>query len=288
MTDLMIIGKSGQLGAELINFCKKTKTDFVAFGSHTLNITDYIKVNETIGKIKPKIIINTAAFHVVPLCEKYPTQAFIVNSLAIGNLAKVAKKYNSKLVTFSTDYVFDGKKGKPYLETDSPNPLQVYGQSKLAGEQAALTVYPEGVYIIRTCGVYGGKSGSKSKKGNFVLTILKDAKAPWTLEISSEQIVNPTYAKHLAKATVGLLDLNPSPGVYHLTNEGSMSWYEFAKEIINYARLKNKIVPIDRKGKDGKIRRPEYSALANTKAKKLGIVLPSIEDGLKEYLAEIL
>jgi dTDP-4-dehydrorhamnose reductase len=288
MTDLMIIGKSGQLGTELVNICNKRGKRFVAFGSEELDITNYAKVNKVIGVIKPKIIINTAAFHVVPECEKNPNRAFAVNSLAVGNLAEVAKKHKLKLVTYSTDYVFDGKKGKPYLETDLPNPLQAYGLSKLAGETNAQTIYPEGVYIIRTCGLYGGKASSKSKKGNFVLNILTEAKRGSAVKVSSELIVNPTFAGDLAKTTLKLLGLNAPSGVYHLANEGFMSWYDFARKILKFANLKNQVIPLKGQATARELKRPRFSALANTQASKLGIVMPTIEDGLKKYLKEIL
>jgi dTDP-4-dehydrorhamnose reductase len=287
MADLMIIGKNGQLGVELVLFAKKLNRNFVAFGKEELDITDQLQLKKVIEKNKPKIIINTSAYHVVPDCEINPLLAFEVNCVAVRNLAKLCKENNILLVTYSTDYVFDGKKGKPYNEDDVPNPLQMYGLSKLAGEFAALNTYPKGSYIIRTCGVYGGMEGSRSKRGNFVINILKEAEKKDILEVSSEQIVNPTYAKDLAKASLGLLELNPKPGIYHLVNEGYLNWYEFAKKILEYANIEKKILPVDRGGKTGEMQRPKFSALTNTKAKKLGIILPPIEDGLKNYLKNV-
>lgn len=280
----MIIGKNGQLGTELVLFSKNLNKNFVAYGREELDITDESQLKKAVEKNKPQIIINTSAYHVVVDCETNPLLAFEVNCVAVRNLAKLCKENNISFVTFSTDYIFDGKKGKPYRENDKPNPLQMYGLSKLAGEYAALNVYPEKTYIIRTCGVYGGKKGSKSKKGNFVINILKEAKQKDILEVSSEQIVNPTYAKDLAKATLKLLELNPDPGIYHLVNEGYSSWYNFAKKIFKYAKMKKNILPVDRNGKTGDIQKPIFSALINTKAKKLGVILPQIDDGLKSYL----
>lgn len=287
MADIIIIGKNGQLGKELVSSVVKFDFSVAAFSKEELNITDNLSLNKAIKRIKPKIVINTSAFHVVDNCEKDPLSAFGINCIAVKNLAKICKENKSLFVTYSTDYVFDGKKNKPYKEVDRPNPLQMYGLSKLAGEYAALNAYPERTYIIRTCGIYGGKEGSRSKRGNFVINILKEAKQNDILEVSSEQIVNPTYAKDLAEATLKLLELNPSPGIYHLVNEGYSSWYDFAKKVLEYARIKKKILPVDRGGKTGDMQRPKFSALINTKAKKLGVILPQIEDGLRSYLESI-
>jgi len=208
-----------------------------------------------------------------------------VNFIAVDKMAKLCKRYGIKFITYSTDYVFDGEKGAPYEENDKPNPLQIYGISKLAGEYAALNSYPEGAFVIRTCSLYGGKKGSPEKKGNFVLNIIKEAQNKEVIEVSSEQIVSPTYAGDLSKATLRLL-LNSKiiPGIYHLVNEGYCSWYEFTKEIFRLAKINKEIKPVDREGMSGGARRPKFSALANTKAKALGIDLPSWQEGLKSYL----
>ena len=171
----------------------------------------------------------------------------------------------------------------PYNEDDIPNPLQIYGLSKLAGEYAAINVFPEKTVVIRTCGVYGGKTGSPEKGGNFVLNIIKEAQNKETIEISVEQIVTPTYAGDLSKATLKLLKSKAYPGTYHLVNEGYCSWYEFAKEIFRLNKINKELKPVDRGGTDGKIKRPKFSALNNTKAKELGIELPAWQEGLKSY-----
>lgn len=282
----MILGKNGQLGAELVSASEKSRVSYVAYSKEELNVTNYNKIHITILKIKPRVIINTAAFHVVPDCEINPLNAFEVNCVSVSNLANICKKYRIRFVTYSTDYVFDGKKHKPYIEVDLPNPLQMYGLSKLSGEYAAFNNYPAGTFIIRTCGVYGGKKGSRSKKGNFVLNILKKGKEKGDLEVNNMQIVNPTYAKDLAKATLSLLDLKPDPGIYHIVSEGYTSWYNFAKKIFEYANINKKVIPVNKDTETEKIRRPVFSALLNTKAKKLGIRLPFWADALKNYIAE--
>jgi len=159
----------------------------------------------------------------------------------------------------------------------------MYGLSKLAGEYAALNLYSEGTFLIRTCGLFGGKIGSPEKKGNFVLNIMKEARDEEIIEVSSEQIISPTYAGDLSKATLKLLKKEAAPGIYHLVNEGFCSWADFTKEIFKLAGIKTEVVPVDRGGESGGVRRPKFSVLENKKAKALGIELPSWQEGLKSY-----
>ncbi|OGH41054.1 MAG: dTDP-4-dehydrorhamnose reductase, partial [Candidatus Levybacteria bacterium RIFCSPLOWO2_01_FULL_40_64] len=239
------------------------------------------KISQFVKRIKPDVVINASAFHVVRDCEEFPDKAFIINSIAIKNLAQICQDNGSRLIHYSTDYVFDGRKGEPYLEDDAANPLQLYGISKLAGEYCAKT-YCSKSLIIRTAYLYGGLSGSRSKGGNFVLTILKQAKENDELEVASDQIVSPTYAKDLAIASLRLILKKPNSGIYHLVNEGYCSLAEFSMEIIRASNKNTKVIPIRRS--EGDLRRPMFSALKNTSAAKLGVTLPSWKDALKRYL----
>ncbi len=297
---LLIIGKTGQLGSALVNDALLLNHEVIALtrqqldiGNITNNITDtdnnkFLKILEN---NQPDIVINTAAFHNVPLCEIEPLNAFKFNFIAVRNMAKICNNLDIQFITFSTDYVFDGKKNKPYIELDIPNPLQIYGLSKLAGEYASLLY--ENTTIIRTCGLYGlrNKSLNNESKTNFVDSRIKDSKERSYIEISNDQTVSPTYASDLSKAVLELikyqsikkqnnLDLN----IYHLVNESYCTWYEFTKEIYNILNININVIPVDRKGKDGNMRRPLFSALENEKAKKLGIILPHWKDALKRYL----
>ena len=285
MEKILLIGKTGQLGGEIIKDGSSFNFEIFSFDKDELDVKNESQVKEKLEEIKPNILLNTSAYHVMAACEENPLEAMAVNFIAVDKMAKLCKRYGIKFITYSTDYVFDGEKGAPYEENDKPNPLQIYGISKLAGEYAALNSYPEGTFVIRTCGLYGGKKGSPEKKGNFVLNIIKEAQNKEVIEVSSEQIVSPTYAGDLSKATLRLL-LNSKiiPGIYHLVNEGYCSWYEFTKEIFRLAKINKEIKPVDREGMSGGARRPKFSALANTKAKALGIDLPSWQEGLKSYL----
>jgi dTDP-4-dehydrorhamnose reductase len=285
---ILLIGKNGQLGTELERQAKDFGFDIVSFSREELDITDYKKTTSSIDKYKPDIVINASAYHVVPECESNPAQAFLVNALAIKNLAEICENIGGKLVHYSTDYVFDGKKGKPYIEEDLPCPMQAYGISKVAGEHFALAYNSKSI-VIRSSGVYGGRYGSKSKKGNFALNILKQdlisrQAGKKTLEVSSEQIVNPTYSVDLANATLKLIKKKNISGIYHLVNEGHCSWAEFSKEITKLVGSETKIIPVDRRGQSGGARRPLFSALKNARAANLGIKLPSWQDAIKRYI----
>lgn len=282
MKKVLLIGKNGQLGSELAKDASGFGLEIFSFDKEELDVTNYVQVKEKIEKIKPDIVINTAAYQVVSMCEQNPLVAMAVNFIAVQNLARICKEYNSIFVTYSSDYVFDGTKGMPNEEDDPPNPLQMYGLSKLAGEYAALHTYPDGVFIIRTCGLYGGKEGSPVK-GNFVLNMIKEAETKEVIEVSSDYTISPTYAFDLSKATLTLLNSKASFGVYHLVNDGICSPYEFAQEIFKLAGIKKELKPVIRGGSDGSIRRPIFSALKNTKAKALSIVLPTWQEGLKSY-----
>jgi dTDP-4-dehydrorhamnose reductase len=280
---LLLLGKNGQLGTELEKQARAKGLDITALGREELDITDNTAVCETIKKLQPTVILNASAYHVVPDCEQYPQNAFAINTIALKNLAEIAEEQKAVLVHYSTDYIFDGIKGKPYKEDDKPNPLQVYGISKLAGEFAVLN-YCSKAIIIRACYVYGGKTGSRAKKGNFVLTILKQIEGKTELEVASEQIVSPTYAEDLAEASLKLIQKKESKGIYHLVNEGHCTLSEFAQQIVKYKKQKTKIIPVNRGGVAGKLHRPLFSALQNTRAKQEGIKLPHWKASLKKYV----
>lgn len=280
---ILLIGKNGQLGSELDKQSAEKGHEVHLFGHEELDITNSEKVKSKIESLKPTVVINASAFHNVSLCEEQPDQAFLINASSLKPIVQLCLEENIKFVHYSTDYVFDGLKGSAYVEDDKPNPVQIYGISKAAGEYIALNYSPTTI-VIRSSGVYGGKTGSRSKKGNFPLSILKQAETEREIEVASEQFLNPTYSVDLAKATLELLTYKDISGIYHLANEGYCSWAEFASEIIKIKDLPTKIIPVDRKGMAGKLKRPLFSALANKRASDLGVKLPSWQDALKRYI----
>lgn len=280
---ILLIGKNGQVGAEIERLSSSQGHQVFSFDKQALDITQHTLVKEKLDKFKPEVVINTAAYHVVSDCEKYPSKSFDVNVFAVKNIAVLCQERNIKFVNYSTSWVFDGKKNKAYVETDIPNPTQIYGLSKLGGEIVSLN-YNYKTLVIRTCGVFGGKAGSRSKKGNFVLYILNQAKTTKVLEISSEQTTSVAYAKDLATATLKLIETKNNNGIYHLVNEGSCSWAQFAQEIVNLKKLDLKIIPVNRKGVFKNIKNPIMASIKNTKAKSLNITLPLWKNALKRYL----
>ncbi len=280
---ILLIGKTGQLGGDILKNGNK-KHEMYAPSRDLLDIEKTETVEKEISYFKPDVVINTAAFHNVPQCEIQYDKAFLVNCIAVRNLARASRKAGSLFVTFSTDYVFDGGQKVPYAEDALPGPLQVYGISKLAGEYAGSSAWPEGTFIIRTCGLYG-MSGAQSKGGNFVDKRILDAKRQKALQMGADQTVCPTYTEDLSRAVLSLIDHeSTAPGIYHLVNEGQCTWYEFTKAIFEITGTDIGVSPVDRKGLDGDMRRPLYSVLGNNRAKALGIVLPHWEDALNRYI----
>jgi dTDP-4-dehydrorhamnose reductase len=279
---ILLVGATGQLGSELIK--NNPSHHIVAPARTELDVTRSDTIAAAIRESHPDWVINTAAFHDVPLCEEQPEQAFRVNCVAIRDLALACEAHNARLMTFSTDYVFNGEQRQPYRENDRPEPLQTYGTSKLAGEIIGQAVAPGRVIVVRTCGLYGG-SGAASKGGNFVDNRIKDSRALNSLDMACDQTVCPTSTDDLSKAVYELIAKSPLEfNIYHLVNEGACTWYEFAKTIYEYLDIKFQVNPVDRGGRTNTMRRPLYSVLANTRARALGITLPPWQDALRRYL----
>jgi dTDP-4-dehydrorhamnose reductase len=278
---ILLIGATGQLGGDLVR--NNPGHEVVAPPRSELDLARPGEAARLIEKLRTELVINCAAFHNVPKCEEEPAQAFLINCVAVRDLAAACAAQGVRLVTFSSDYVFGGPRSEPWREDDKPAPLQVYGISRLAGEHAALAAAPGHAVVIRTCGLYG-RSGARSKGGNFVDGRVADARAGKRIEMASEQVIAPTSTDDLSRAVYALLEKSPPPGIYHLVNEGACSWYEFTREIVRLAGGKSEVVPVDRGGRTGTMRRPLYSVLANTKARALGVTLRPWREALAAYL----
>lgn len=283
MNKILIVGKTGQVGKELLKIFDPDEV--VVPDREQLDILKTTEARDYILKIKPTVIINTAAYHDLHQCEENPYLAFRVNWLAVKELSIIAKSVGAKFITFSTNYVFDGNQVEPYKEDDSPNPIQIYGMSKLAGEEAVLKYYPEYSIIIRTSAIFGGH-GSPEKGGNFILNRVKDADKK-EMEIDSQQITSITYAKDLALAIKQLIENNIDSGIYHVVNEGKCSWFELTNYIFSLIDSKCCLKPVERHGIDGKIRRPIYTSLDSEKIKTKKIALSSWQDAVNRYLGEL-
>ena len=271
-----------QLGSSIL--AEQTTHRIYAPDRAELDIESKESYERVIAEFHPDVVVNTAAFHNVPQCEVEPLRAFAVNCQSVRDLALACKKADTLLVTFSTDYVFGGERKTPYREDDRTRPLQMYGISRLAGELSALATAPQHAVVIRTCGLYG-LSGASSKGGNFVDKRIADAQSSSEMEMGCDQVVSPTYTDDLAQAVLKLIE-HPQlvPGIYHLVNEGECTWFEFTQAIYELLNINVDLRPVDRGGMSGEMRRPLYSALANTKARDLGILLPHWRDALQLYL----
>ncbi|MBU2573073.1 MAG: dTDP-4-dehydrorhamnose reductase [Elusimicrobia bacterium] len=266
MSKILIIGSTGQLAFDLIRVLKGGH-EVIGSSRADFDVADSPAAGSFIKKARPDLIINTAAFHKTEECELNPERSFAVNSLGAYNVAKAAKETGAKFVFFSTDYVFDGSK-KSFTESDAPNPLNVYGASKLAGELLT-SAGNDNYYIIRTSWLFGIHRSGKGH--NFVTLMLEKAKNGETIKVVGDQFGLPTYTHDLALKIKELIDKNAPAGIYHMANSGPCSWHEFAKKIFELAKLAPNLEQI--KSGDGlsKIKRPEYSVLTSENLKREGI-----------------
>lgn len=287
---ILITGSSGMLGTDLIDELKRgyelIEMDLVRSPKsivrrfYKADITDRRSITVLFGKIRPDVVIHTAAWTDVDGCELDQEKAYRINADGTKNVAFACKASGATLIYISTDFIFDGRKKRPYKESDKPNPLGVYADSKLKGEVAvkkALKRY----FIIRTSWLYG-KAGK-----NFVNTILAKAKRDRILKVVDDQVGSPTHTKDLAKAIRVLIDKKINDfGIYHVSNLGSVSWYEYAKTIVGMAGIKAKVLPISSKELARPARRPAMSALDNSKFKRFtDYSMRRWEKALEEYLS---
>ncbi len=281
MAKVLVTGSKGQLGREIQQAAADfPQLSFLYADIDELDITKGDDVREYMELHQPKFIINTAAYTAVDKAEDERDAASLINAVAVGNLVKAAFAVNAYLLHISTDYVFDGKKTTPYVETDTVNPLSVYGQTKLEGEQAVAS-YNKGM-TVRTAWLYSAAGN------NFVNTMLRLGAERSELRVVNDQFGSPTYAADLALALlqiVAKLVAQPKtfvPGVYHYTNEGVCTWCDFAKRIMKLGHRSCTVIPCTTAEYPTKAHRPQYSVLSKDKIKQTyGIDIPAWEDGLE-------
>lgn len=281
---ILITGARGMLGSDLSRIIgskakhQVVETDITESSeSFQLDITHEEKVHDFITRAEPEVVINTAGYTDVDGCEKNKELAFSVNAEGVRNLALTCQKSGAFLVHLSTDYVFDGSRGTPYCEDDLPNPLNIYGRSKLQGEIYLRQIL--GHYLlIRTQWLYG-------KKGkNFVETILNQAQSKKELRVVNDQWGSPTFTRDLSQAISELIERGAG-GIYHIVNEGYCNWFEFAQKILELSGNQATLTPISSTGLNRPAPRPSFSVLGTEKLRKdEGIALSAWQDALKEYL----
>jgi len=282
---ILVTGANGQLGSELYQLSAfENSLTFTFVTRKELDFSDPLSIEAWFVGKHFDAIINCAAYTAVDKAESEPELANVINATAVATLANVAKKNHSALIHISTDYVFNGKNFKPYVESDPVQPQSVYGQTKLEGEQAVLAVGAPKTLIIRTSWVY-------SQFGNnFVKTMLRLGKERAELGVIYDQVGTPTSARDLALAILGIikhpaLEALKEPEIYHFSNEGVCSWYDFAKAIFEYSGINCHIKPIETKDYPTPATRPHYSLLNKAKIKqRFDLTIPYWKDSLKDCL----
>ena len=287
--NILITGANGQLGSAIRSLASHTNRDFIFTDIGELDITQKAAVDAFFNKFPVNLCINCAAYTQVDKAESEPERARLINETAVGNLASACNAHNSTLIHLSTDFVFDGRNNRPYVEDDPASPLGVYGRTKLDGERAAASCRRH--LIIRTSWLYAA-SGR-----NFVRTILDLAKKRDALRVVFDQTGTPTYADDLAGAILEITD-ELAEGraidekinrIYHYSNEGVASWYDFAFEIIHLAGLKTELTPVRSSEYPTPAARPAYSVLDKAKIKKtFGLRIPHWKTSLEKCMEKII
>ena len=278
---ILVTGANGQLGNCLRKtFSNDTDLEVVYTDVQDLDITDREEVDHFIRENNFDFIVNCAAYTAVDRAETDDLKAAAINTVAVGNIAQAAAKHRVKVIHISTDYVFNGENYRPYEENDEPYPRSIYGRTKLEGE-GILTSFCQDALIIRTAWLYSEFGG------NFVKTMLRLASEHKSINVVADQIGSPTYAGDLADAIHHILRHNKwLPGIYHFTNEGVASWFDFSKAIFELAGKNVEVNPIPTSQYPTPAKRPLYSVLSKMKIKNTyGVKIPYWRDSLKKCLS---
>src|SRR5574344_1013668 len=282
--NILVTGLNGQVGSEIKELEKDYPYNFFFTTRNDLDITNKDDIRNFCKTNSINVIINCAAYTAVDKAESDELNADLVNRKAVKKLSIIAKELNIKLIHISTDYVFDGKNFKPYVEEYKTNPQSVYGKSKLDGELEMININPLNSIIIRTSWVYSYYGN------NFVKTMLRLGKEKEELGVIFDQVGTPTYAAHLAKTILDIVPQieNSKVEIYNYSNEGVLSWYDFAKEIMKMAKLNCKINPIETYQYPTPAKRPHFSLLNKKKIKEtFNIEIPYWKDGLDDCLKRL-
>ena len=286
MKTILVTGANGQLGNSLrLLSAGNSRYSFLFTDVDTLDICDADAVQHYVSAHRVDYILNCAAYTAVDNAEDNEIVCQRINCDAVRNLGVAANSIGARVIHVSTDYVFDGNHFLPYVETDITCPASVYGRTKLAGEQALAEVCPDSV-IIRTAWLYSEFGG------NFVKTMLRLGSECNEIRVVFDQVGTPTYAGDLAVAMMAVVDRSEAgafvPGVYHFSNEGVCSWYDFAVKILQNAGLRTRVVPIESKDYPAKASRPHYSVLNKAKIKATyGLIIPNWEGALRVCMQEL-
>lgn len=276
---VIVTGAGGQLGYDVVRLAAKRGWDVYGYGRDELDITNLEAVRERVAVVRPDVIIHAAAYTKVDLAEQEPDIAYQVNALGTRNIAVAAEDAGARLCYISTDYVFDGSSSVPYREYDQPNPISVYGKTKHAGERLVESLSSR-YYIVRTAWVYGNGGA------NFVRTMLRLGAEQSELRVVNDQIGSPTYTVDLSAFLLELVQTEKY-GIYHATNTGTCSWYEFAKAIFEEAGVEVQVHPVSTAEFPRPAPRPKYSVLDHMAIRANGLSdLRHWREGLRAYFAD--
>lgn len=277
----LVFGKAGQLGFELARVFREHGHEVEAFGRDHVDVCDAARVEALIAQSDAEVVLNATAYNAVDLAESEPEAAYAGNALAVRNLAIACRQQGARLVHFSTDYVFDGSKGSPYVESDPTRPVGAYGVSKLAGEMYA-RAYVDDALVVRTSGVFG-PAGARTPRGNFVETMLRLAGSGNPIRVI-DYVASPTYAPDLADRTLELVE-HKCIGVFHAGGGTPISWFEYARMIFDAAGVKPELRPTNEREYRTPARRPRYSALENARMREIGLTdMPPLRESVEKYL----
>ncbi len=277
----VVFGNLGQLGVELTR--ELTGRGYEVFGSDRaqIDITDRERVEQHLAQVDPQVVFNAAAHNQVDVAEQEPLAAFLVNALAVRNIAIACRQVNARLVHYSTDYVFDGTAGRAYTEEDPTHPLGAYAVSKLSGELYA-QAYLDGPVVVRTSGVFG-PGGLHTARGNFIEMMMRLAGQGKPIRVVEDHIASPTYAPLLAARSVDLVELGLQ-GVFHVGGGEPITWFNYARLIFQVAGVSPEVRPTNEREYRTAARRPKYSALSNAKIERLGLAkMPPLEAAVRDY-----
>lgn len=279
---IVVFGSSGQLGVEICAELRQRGYEVRGFERSALSIGDGEKVERALAEFEPFAVFNCAAYNQVDVAEREPAAALDANALGVRNIAVACRQSDARLIHFSTDYVFDGELGRPYIETDPVHPLGAYAVSKLAGELYA-QAYLARPIVIRTSGVFG-PGGLKTARGNFPELMLRLAREGKPLRIVSDHVASPTFAPALASRSIDVLEKNLD-GIFHIGGGEPISWFDYAKLIFEKAGVTADLNPTNEREYRTAARRPRYSALDNARLRECGIApMPPLAQAVEEYL----
>ena len=279
-----VFGAAGQLGVEIVRELGRRNYAVTGWDRSQVDITDPAAVEAALASYEPDLVFNCAAYNQVDVAEKEPQAAYVVNALAVRNLAVACRQVDARLIHYSTDYVFDGSARHPYAEDDATHPLGAYAVSKLAGELYA-RAYLDRALVVRTSGVFG-PGGLHTARGNFLELMLRLAGGGQPIRVVEDHVASPTFAPLLAARTLDLVERDQS-GIYHVGGGMPVSWFQFARTIFEVAGIEPALIATNEREYRTPARRPKYSALSNARMERLGIEpMPSLRRAIELYFAQ--